>query len=83
MDEKTGQKAEAQGTAGTEPPKVLSASEKEILNRQLNGLPAELKATSLLSYTTTFDIVLIVISVASAIIAGGLNPLLTVNPYSQ
>lgn len=72
--------AEEQGSSGAgAPPMELSASEKEILDRQLNGLSEERRAPSLWSYTTTWDKILIVISIAAAIIAGALNPLLTVS----
>ena len=84
MSEKTtGLEVETQDQGSSHiksPPKVLSASEKTILDRQLHGLPAELKVTNLLSYATTFDKFVIAISIASAIIAGTLNPLLTVSP---
>ncbi|EFR00485.1 leptomycin B resistance protein pmd1 [Nannizzia gypsea CBS 118893] len=59
-------------------PPVLSESEKEIVNLQLNGLAAELDTQSLWSYTTTWDKAIIVISVVAAILGGASNPLLTV-----
>ncbi|KAF3483987.1 uncharacterized protein GIQ15_03311 [Arthroderma uncinatum] len=60
------------------PPLMLSESEKQILELQLNGLPAEPDIQNLWSYTTAWDKVVIIVSVVSAIIAGALNPLLTV-----
>lgn len=50
-----------------------------ILNTQLHGLSTEGKrARSVFSFATTLDLVVIAISCLAAIIAGGLNPLLTV-----
>ncbi|GAM40302.1 leptomycin efflux transporter [Talaromyces pinophilus] len=58
------------------------ADEKQasILDRQLNGVSGtgQLKQTSLLAYATTVDLIFIGLSCLSAIIAGALNPLLTV-----
>lgn len=58
------------------------ADEKQasILDRQLNGVSGtgQLKQTSLLAYATTVDLIFIGLSCFSAIIAGALNPLLTV-----
>ncbi|EGD94906.1 multidrug resistance protein [Trichophyton tonsurans CBS 112818] len=54
-------------------------SAKKILQRQLNGLPAgSTKDFTLLAYAQPLDIALIALSTLSAIIAGALNPLLTV-----
>jgi hypothetical protein len=71
--------AQEEGQEKKPPPLVLSESEKNIVDVQLNGLPAGIEAPSLWSYTTTWDKVVIVVSVAAAIIAGALNPLLTVS----
>lgn len=57
----------------------LDAQQQAILNRQLFGLPAGPHAT-LLAYATPLDVVTIVISSIAAIVAGALNPLLTVTP---
>jgi ATP-binding cassette subfamily B (MDR/TAP) protein 1 len=53
-----------------------------ILDRQLNGIAGteQIKHSSLLAYTTPVDIFFIGISSLAAIIAGALNPLLTVLP---
>ncbi|EFQ98079.1 leptomycin B resistance protein pmd1 [Nannizzia gypsea CBS 118893] len=54
-------------------------SAREVLQRQLNGLPAvQMKNSTVLAYARPLDIALIAISTLSAIIAGALNPLLTV-----
>ncbi|KAF4628928.1 hypothetical protein G7Y89_g9220 [Cudoniella acicularis] len=50
----------------------------EILNLQSNWLPGEKGKITIFSFTTKFDIVVLVLSSFSAIIAGALNPLLTV-----
>jgi ATP-binding cassette subfamily B (MDR/TAP) protein 1 len=51
-----------------------------ILDRQLNGIPksGQPKNGTVLAYATPVDISLIIISSLAAIIAGALNPLLTV-----
>ncbi|EFE35538.1 ABC multidrug transporter, putative [Trichophyton benhamiae CBS 112371] len=54
-------------------------SAKSILQRQLNGLPTRsTKDSTVLAYAQPLDIALIALSTLSAIIAGALNPLLTV-----
>ena len=55
--------------------------ENDILNRQLNGLPSGASHGSLFAYLLPWDIAVLVVSCASAIIAGALNPLLTVNTH--
>ncbi|EFE31607.1 uncharacterized protein ARB_01507 [Trichophyton benhamiae CBS 112371] len=57
---------------------ILSDSEKEIVELQLNGLPTAIDAQSLWSYTTAWDKTIIIVSVAAAILGGASNPLLTV-----
>lgn len=53
---------------------------QHILDRQLNGIPKSGKSKNgtVLAYATPVDISLIIISSLAAIIAGALNPLLTV-----
>ncbi|PWY71032.1 multidrug resistance protein [Aspergillus heteromorphus CBS 117.55] len=52
---------------------------KAILQRQTDGLPASSQAKqTVFAYATPFDILLITLSTLSAILAGALNPLLTV-----
>ncbi|KAI1260330.1 leptomycin B resistance protein pmd1 [Xylariaceae sp. FL1019] len=50
----------------------------DILDHQLNGLPSGKPAKSVFSFATTLDFVIIAVGCLSSIIAGGLNPLLTV-----
>ncbi|KAF2717196.1 leptomycin B resistance protein pmd1 [Polychaeton citri CBS 116435] len=50
----------------------------EVLDHQLNGLPTSGGARTVLSFATPLDLLIIVISCLAAIVAGGLNPLLTV-----
>lgn len=57
----------------------VDAQQQVILNRQLFGLPAAPHGT-LLAYATPLDVVAITISFIAAIVAGALNPLLTVIP---
>jgi ATP-binding cassette subfamily B (MDR/TAP) protein 1 len=59
-------------------PRSADDYEKEVLRRQLEGLPRETSPPTIFAYVQSFDIVLIIISTASSIIAGALNPLLTV-----
>lgn len=61
---------------------ILSDSEKEIVELQLNGLPTAIDAQSLWSYTTAWDKTIIIVSVAAAILGGASNPLLTVSRYT-
>ncbi|KAF4634705.1 hypothetical protein G7Y89_g3398 [Cudoniella acicularis] len=51
---------------------------KEILDIQLNGLPAQGAPRTVFVYATSFDVVIIIFSCIAAIIAGALNPLLTI-----
>jgi ATP-binding cassette subfamily B (MDR/TAP) protein 1 len=53
--------------------------EEEILNRQLDGTLVENAPSSVLAYASRADIAAMVISGIAAIIAGALNPLLTVS----
>jgi hypothetical protein len=57
----------------------LDEQEKTVLDRQLNGFPSETDNGTVFAYATPFDVAVIIISCVSAIIAGALNPLLTVN----
>ncbi|KAI1199104.1 leptomycin B resistance protein pmd1 [Nemania serpens] len=50
----------------------------EILDHQLNGLPSGKPPSSVFSFATPLDFAIIAICCLSSIIAGGLNPLLTV-----
>ncbi|KAI1113488.1 leptomycin B resistance protein pmd1 [Nemania sp. NC0429] len=50
----------------------------EILDHQLNGLPSSKPPSSVFSFATPLDFAIIAICCLSSIIAGGLNPLLTV-----
>ncbi|KAI0152971.1 leptomycin B resistance protein pmd1 [Xylariaceae sp. FL1272] len=52
--------------------------DNDILDHQLNGLPSGKPAKSVFSFATTLDFVIIAVGCLSSIIAGGLNPLLTV-----
>ena len=68
-------------------PESCTANEDEdrkrtILERQLNGVQVsrQAKNRTVLSYATLADISLIAVSASAAIIAGALNPLLTVRP---
>ncbi|KAI9733531.1 MAG: hypothetical protein M1834_003131 [Cirrosporium novae-zelandiae] len=58
----------------------LDEQEREILDRQLNGLPSqpERGKRTVFTYTTLSDKFILFISALSAVIAGALNPLLTV-----
>lgn len=50
----------------------------DVLDDQLRGLPnAGSKTNSILSFASATDLLIIVLSCAAAVIAGGLNPLLT------
>lgn len=58
---------------------ALDAEQLRILNEQLHGVVTDDKqARSILSFATSLDYIIIAISCLAAIIAGGLNPLLTV-----
>ncbi|KAE8375253.1 multidrug resistance protein 3 [Aspergillus bertholletiae] len=51
----------------------------QVLEHQLNGLPASgTRARTVFSFATPLDLLIIAISCFAAIVAGGLNPLLTV-----
>ncbi|KAJ5201502.1 uncharacterized protein N7498_006165 [Penicillium cinerascens] len=50
----------------------------EVLGRQVNGLPGRKVAKSVFQFATPLDLVIIAISGLSAVVAGGLNPFLTV-----
>lgn len=53
-------------------------TELEVLEHQLNGLPASRpRARTVFSFATPLDLAIISISCFTAIVAGGLNPLLT------
>ncbi|KAI1757140.1 leptomycin B resistance protein pmd1 [Xylaria castorea] len=52
--------------------------DSEILDHQLNGLPSGKPPSSVFSFATPLDFAIIAICCLSSIIAGGLNPLLTV-----
>jgi hypothetical protein len=59
--------------------------ENEVLDYQLNGLPTSGGARTVLSFATPLDLTIIAISCFAAIVAGGLNPLLsasTIHPCS-
>jgi len=57
----------------------MEGTENEILDHQLNGLPKNGKRTrTIFSFATPLDLTIISISCIAAIIAGGLNPLMTV-----
>ncbi|KAH0556810.1 hypothetical protein GP486_005401 [Trichoglossum hirsutum] len=58
--------------------KGLGDQGKEVLDRQLDGLPSEDDNGTIYAYVMPFDFVLMATSCISAIIAGALNPLLTV-----
>ncbi|KAM5473622.1 putative ABC-type xenobiotic transporter [Microsporum audouinii] len=61
------------------PPHVEDEHARRILLRQLDGLPADSSRNStVFAYAQPLDVALIVISTLSAVIAGALNPLLTV-----
>ncbi|KAI0192134.1 multidrug resistance protein 1, 2, 3 [Astrocystis sublimbata] len=56
-----------------------NSQEKNILERQTNGLPTEhLKKTNLLDFLTLKDKIIILISIVSAIFGGILNPIISV-----
>ncbi|OJJ07136.1 hypothetical protein ASPVEDRAFT_141498 [Aspergillus versicolor CBS 583.65] len=67
-------------------PQVQDEHARKVLQRQIDGLPASSPATNsssasartVFAYATPFDVLLIAASTLSAIIAGALNPLLTV-----
>jgi hypothetical protein len=63
------------------PPKemLLDDQQTEALERQINGLPATKRARNVFSFATPLDLVIIGISCLAAVVAGGLNPLLTVS----
>jgi hypothetical protein len=50
-----------------------------VLNRQANGLPTTERVRSVFSLATPLDLAIIAVSCVAAIVAGGLNPLLTVS----
>lgn len=56
---------------------LLDDQQTEALERQINGLPAGKRARNVFSFATPLDLVIIAISCLAAIVAGGLNPLLT------
>lgn len=58
----------------------IALKKEEVLSRQLNGLPCTNNIRTVFAYATRFDLVVILFSCISAIIAGALNPLLTVSP---
>jgi ATP-binding cassette subfamily B (MDR/TAP) protein 1 len=53
--------------------------EEEILSRQLNGSSAETADGTVFAYAAPVDIAVMVVSGVAAIMAGALNPLLTVS----
>ncbi|KAL3477161.1 P-loop containing nucleoside triphosphate hydrolase protein [Aspergillus californicus] len=67
-------------------PQVQDEHARKVLQRQIDGLPASSPTTNsssasaktVFAYATPFDVLLIAASTLSAIIAGALNPLLTV-----
>ncbi len=56
----------------------LDENQNEILDHQLNGLPTSKGARTVFSFATPLDLSIIAISCVAAIVAGGLNPLLSV-----
>ena len=73
------------GAASSEPKGStisLSVLETEVLARQLDGLPGNTRRGTVFSYATHSDILIMLLSCISAIIAGALNPLLTVSASS-
>ncbi|KAJ4316133.1 hypothetical protein N0V94_005621 [Neodidymelliopsis sp. IMI 364377] len=57
----------------------LNAQQRTILDRQTNGLPeGKASKSNIMAYATNFDVFVLLVSVISAIVAGALNPLLTV-----
>lgn len=55
-----------------------ASEEEEILNRHLHGCSAGWKSRSVFSYASTSDIAIMIASIIASVIAGALNPLLTV-----
>jgi ATP-binding cassette, subfamily B (MDR/TAP), member 1 len=65
---------------GHEKPPGMDEKEHEVLDHQLNGLPTSGRgARTVFRFATPLDLVIIAISCFAAIVAGGLNPLLTVS----
>ena len=61
----------------------LDEKEKEILEYQVDDVPHNKKPRTVFAYATTSDLIILAISIISAIIAGALNPLLTVRSLCQ
>ena len=57
---------------------ALDKTEELILEKQVDGLPSEKRSHTVFAYASPSDVILLVVSIFSAIIAGALNPLLTV-----
>lgn len=67
----------AQSPSAAKSPEMIER-ELEVLEYQLNGLPASRpQARTVFSFATPLDLAIIGISAFAAIVAGGLNPLLT------
>ncbi|KAI9660166.1 MAG: hypothetical protein M1821_001518 [Bathelium mastoideum] len=56
----------------------LTSEEEEILRRHLHSHPIDGMRRTVFSYASTSDIVVMVVSIVASVIAGALNPLLTI-----
>jgi hypothetical protein len=56
---------------------IADENTSEVLDHQLNGLPVGKGAGTVFNFATPLDLAIIAVSCFAAIVAGGLNPLLS------